>query len=87
MRGLIQPRVVSFIDFVPMLRALLQLTAPRQIVASMHNNLKALVESSNSDRIERMYVRVRNTFAIIIRGIIFRGSKSHGIRGKKIDSH
>lgn len=42
MRGLIQPRVVSFIDFVPMLRALLQLTAPRQIVASMHNNLKAL---------------------------------------------
>lgn len=71
MRGLIQPRVVSFIDFVPMLRVLLQLTVPRQIVASMHNNLEALVESSNSDQIERMYVRVRNTFAIIIRGIIF----------------
>lgn len=65
MRGLIQPRVVSFIDFVPMLRVLLQLTVPRQIVASMHNNLEALVESSNSDQIERMYVRVRNIFAII----------------------
>lgn len=76
MRGLIQPRVVSFIDFVPMLRVLLQLTVPRQIVASMHNNLEALVESSNSDQIERMYVRVRNTFAIIIRGIIFHGSKA-----------
>lgn len=76
MRGLIQPRVVSFIDFVPMLRVLLQLTVPRQIVASMHNNLEALVESSNSDQIERMYVRVRNTFAIIIRGIIFHGSKT-----------
>lgn len=58
MRGLIQPRVVSFIDFVPMPRVLLhrQLTAPRQIVASMHNNLEALVESSNSNRIEWMYV-------------------------------
>lgn len=65
MRGLIQPRVVSFIDFVPMLRVLLQLTVPRQIVASMHNNLEALVESSNSDQIEQMYVRVRNIFAII----------------------
>lgn len=61
MRGLIQSRVVSFIDFVPMLRVLLhrQLTAPRQIVASMHNNLEALLESSNSDRIHECMSRVR----------------------------